>query len=89
MQERRKETIIISLIAVVFVFIVMVLFYQFSVISTLNKNLEAKTLELQHYENLLEETNNQIQLVQTNDYVEKWAKTFLNWVGEGEIKFVI
>ena len=89
MQERKKATLIISLIACVFVFIAIMLIYQFSVLNSLQKQLKNKTAELQKYNQLIEETNAQIELVQSDDYIEKWAKTFLNWVGEGETEFII
>lgn len=89
MQEGKKRTLIFSLIVCAFVFVAIVIFYQFGVINSLQQDLKTKNAELQRYNQLIEETNNQIELVQTDDYIEKWAKTYLNWVGEGEIEFVI
>ena len=89
MQEGKKATLVISLIICVFVFVVVILFYQFSVLNALQKDLDNKTAELQKYNQLITETNSQIELVQTDQYIEKWAKTFLNWVGEGETGFII
>ncbi len=89
MQESKKATLICSLIVCVFVFIAIALFYQFSVLSSLQQELKNKNAELQRVNELVSQTNAEIELVQTNNYIEKWAKTFLNWVCEGEIKFDI
>ena len=89
MQESKKLTLIISVIVLVFAFIIIALIYQFSTISALQQDLKNKNAQLENYQQLIQETNNQIELVQTPEYIEKWAKTHLDWVGEGETKFII
>lgn len=85
--QRKKSTIIYSLIVCAFVFVAIALFYQFGVLNSLQQDLKMKNEKLDSYNKLIEETNNEIQLVQTDSYIEKWAKSFLNLVGEGEIIF--
>lgn len=88
MQNNKKLTLIVTVFAVVFVFMVMGLAYQFLILSDLQKQLEERNLVLNSYNQLYNDTMQEIQTVQSSSYIERWARSVLEWVTEGETRII-
>ena len=74
MQRDRKITIIVSAFIVLFVFIMIAIIYEYVVLNNLTQQLEEKR---ENCETIKIETDKllaQIEEVESNEYIEKWAK---------------
>lgn len=86
MQRDRKITIIVSAFIVLFVFIMIAIIYEYVVLNNLTQQLEEKR---ENCETIKIETDKllaQIEEVESNEYIEKWAKGELGWFKENETK---
>ena len=86
MQKNRKLTILISTLIVLFIFIVIAIIYQYVQLNNLTQQLNKNKENLAIYEAKINETQNKIDEVQTNAYIEKWARSELGWTKENETK---
>jgi cell division protein FtsB len=87
MQKNRKLTILITFIIVLFIFIVIGIIYEYVILNNLTKQLEENKQNLSYYKSQTQYILTQIENVQTDEYIENWARSELNWVKENEIKF--
>ena len=86
MQKNRKLTILISAFIVAFIFIAIAIIYEYVRLNSLTKELNDKKQDLSIYETKTKELQNQIDEVQTDVYIEKWARSQLGWTKENETK---
>ena len=84
MQRNKKITILVTSLIVLFVFIVIAIIYEYVQLNLLTKDLEDKNNTVSFYNTQTQEIFNKIDEVQTNTYVEKWARSELNWTKENE-----
>ncbi len=86
MQTNKKLTILISVLVVIFVFIIIAIIYEYVQLNLLTQELQDKRQNAQNYIVLIEEVNKQIEEVESDEYIEKWARSELGWVKENETK---
>ena len=87
MQKNRKLTILITFIIVLFIFVVIGIIYEYVILNNLTKQLEQNKENLAYYNAQTTQVLSQIENVQTDEYIENWARSELNWTKENETKF--
>ena len=88
MQKNTKITIIVSIIIAVFAFVIIGIVYQYFRLNKLTEKLQNNKKQIDEIYSLTQETQKEIEKVETNEYIEKWARSELDWSKEHESRIV-
>lgn len=87
MQKNRKLTLLITFLIVLFIFIVVAIICEYVALNNLTKQLDEKKENLAYYKTQTTQIYDEIEKVQTEEYIENWARSQLNWVKPHETPF--